>query len=103
MTAERTRSPWIKRAVIGTTAALMLGGGIGVAAHAGPDPVTVTGRGPTEQEAVANAFDICHSQGMGIERDESPRPVPNGVNEQGQLVVDFEVTARCFDPLAEDD
>jgi hypothetical protein len=67
MTTAKTRSPWIKRAVIGATAALMLGGGIGVAANAAPgEGTTVTGRGDTEEAAIADAQRQCAAQGQSF-------------------------------------
>jgi hypothetical protein len=46
--------------VIGGTAALMIGGGIGVAAHAAPGDVrTVGGTGDTEEQALEAAKHNC--------------------------------------------
>jgi hypothetical protein len=77
-------------------AALMIGGGIGVTAYAGD--TSVTGRGPTEREALADADRKCKSQGLITEIPEvPPRPSPSGVNPEGQLITDFTVTVRCID------
>jgi hypothetical protein len=45
MKKANTRSPWIKRAVIGTMAAMVIGG-IGVAANAAPGDGLLPGLGP---------------------------------------------------------
>ena len=103
MTTAETRSPrspWIKRAVIGGTAALMIGGGIGVAANAAPGevPVTgpVTGRGLSEQEARENAESECEQLGLGAIQDGPARPVPGG--REGEV----DVTMQCTDTIGDD-
>jgi hypothetical protein len=102
MTAAETRSPrspWIKRAVIGATAALILGGGIGVTANAayrpGDEVHRVSARGATEQEAEENAKRNCSDNGMEFYDVAGPaQRIPGSELGPGRPD-EFEITVVC--------
>lgn len=97
MTTAHTRcSKWIKRAVIGGTAAVMIGGGIGVAANAAPGEITTTVLGKTPEEAEANGKKACENGGMDFGGVVVPaRRLPDGALEPGNQNV-FQVTVKCI-------
>jgi hypothetical protein len=91
MRTTKTLSRWIKRAVIGGTAALLLGGGIGVVANAAGE-VPVTARGATADEARIKVSEECARLGLEPveDRPATVRDLPEG---------GVEATQECREPV----
>jgi hypothetical protein len=104
MTAAETRSPrspWIKRAAIGATAALMIGGGIGVTANAAPGDAVVTNVfGNTEQAALENGKKVCEQRFMDFGGQAGPVKQlggdPNEVGPNGPVDT-VQMPIRCIE------